>query len=291
MQICEDTFICLKDFSEASTELTLVHAGKESCRPYHGVSDVRDEYILHFVLSGKGVYSANGSTWSVDSGHMFLICPNEPVIYCADTDSPWSYLWIGFKGIRADTILKNCGFSKNQLVLPAPACDEYADCFDDLFRHGASDFPDSLFRESILLKLFAILADHHSRHASDSAYRQTGYSGNTYINRSVDYISKMYKNGIGVSDIADSVGLSRAHLNQLFQKELHISIQDFLINFRMQRSASLLISTEMSVKEISILVGYKDQLVFSRAFKRKFGMSPKIYRANARQENPADVNH
>ncbi len=186
-------------------------------------------------------------------------------------------------------ILKNCGFSKNRLVLPAPAYDEYADCFDDLFRHGASDFPDSLFRESILLKLFAILADHYSRHASDNAYRQIGYSANPYINRSVDYISKMYRNGIGVSDIADSVGLSRAHLNHLFQKELHISIQDFLMNFRMQRSASLLVSTEKSVKEISILVGYKDQLVFSRAFKRKFGMSPKIYRANTRQESPTDA--
>ena len=90
----------------------------------------------------------------------------------------------------------------------------------------------------------------------------------------------MYRRGIGVSEIADAIGISRAHLNHVFQKELNISIQRFLIDFRMHKAANLLVSTTMSIKEISDLVGYNDQLVFSKAFKNKFGMSPKNYRAS-----------
>lgn len=272
-------FICMKDFSETSMEITLVHAGKEYCKPYHAVSASRDEYIIHFILSGNGFYSANGSTWSLGPGQMFLVYPDDPVVYCADANNPWSYAWIGFKGIRVDTILKNCGFSKNHLCLPAPDPDEYMDCFDDLFEHGDAGFANDLYRESILLKLFSILARHHAMPALNTSREQTGYSDNTYVNLAIDYIGKMYMQGIGVSDIADCIGITRSHLNHVFQQELNISIQNFLIDFRMHKSANLLVSTAMSIKEISNQVGYNDQLVFSKAFKKKFGVSPKSYRA------------
>lgn len=273
-------FICMEDFSETSMEITLVHAGREYCKPYHAVSAARDEYILHFILSGEGFYSANGNTYYLGSGQMFLVYPNEPIVYCADVNNPWAYVWIGFKGIRVDTILKNCGFSKNHLTLPAPAPDEYMSCFDDLFAHRDTGFADDLYRESILLKLFAILANHHAAHTQKGEHGQTGYSDNTYVNLAIDYINKMYMQGIGVSDIANSIGITRSHLNHVFRQELNISIQNFLIDFRMHKSANLLVSTTMSIKEISNQVGYNDQLVFSKAFKKKFGVSPKSYRAS-----------
>ena len=57
-----------------------------------------------------------------------------------------------------------------------------------------------------------------------------------------------------------------------------MSIQKFLIDFRMHKAASLLVGTADTVKEISMAVGYEDQLTFSKAFKKKFGVSPKYYR-------------
>ena len=48
----------------------------------------------------------------------------------------------------------------------------------------------------------------------------------------------------------------------------------------MHKAASLLVSTSLSVKEIANNVGYEDQLVFSKAFKKKFGMSPKNYKTH-----------
>ena len=80
----------------------------------------------------------------------------------------------------------------------------------------------------------------------------------------------MYQNGIGISDIASNIGISRAYLNSAFQKELNMSAQSFLIDYRMHKAASLLLGTDMSVKEIARCIGYTDQLVFSKAFKKKF---------------------
>lgn len=271
-------FKCLEDLRETSMEIALVHMGREECKPYHAFSGIRSEYIIHFVMSGKGFYSANGNTWPLSSGQMFLIFPEEPVVYCSDKNDPWTYAWIGFKGLRAATILKNCGFSKSHLILPAPALNDYAGCFDDLFEHISLSFSHELYRESILLKLLAILCDHHTKLVLNSKQEQIDYSDNAYVNLAIDYINEMYMQGIGVSDIADNIKITRSHLNHAFQKEFNISVQKFLMDFRMHKAANLLVSTTMSIKEISNAVGYHDQLVFSKAFKNKFGMSPKIYR-------------
>lgn len=271
-------FQCLEDLRETFMEISLVHMGKETCRPFHAFSGTRDEYIIHFILEGRGIYSAGGNTYALDLGQMFLIYPDEPVIYCADEKNPWTYAWIGFKGLKSDVILKNCGFSSNRLVLPAPAPDVYMDCFDELFEHVTLNFSSELYRESILLKLLAILADHHAHLVLENRHNQTGRSDNAYVNLAIDYIGKMYMQNIKVTDIADSIGITRSHLNSIFQNELNISIQKFLIEFRMHKAASLLVSTTMSIKEIADQVGYNDQLTFSKAFKNKFGMSPKSYR-------------
>ena len=114
------TFRCLENLKEGSLDISLIHTGKEHCTPGHICSFPRTEFIIHFVLDGTGFYSAGGQTWSLTPGQMFLIYPDEPVTYGADETYPWTYAWIGFKGIRANSLVKQCGFSRNQPVLPSP---------------------------------------------------------------------------------------------------------------------------------------------------------------------------
>lgn len=264
-------------------DISLVHMGRETCRPSHVFSGTRDEYILHFVLSGQGIYSAGGSTYTLNSGQMFLIYPNEPVIYRADGRTPWVYTWIGFRGFKADSILKNCGFSKNHLVLPTPPLEAFKNLFDEFFEHLTLTFANELYRESVLLKLLAMLIDHHARLVLEDSGNQTSGSDNAYVNLAIDYIGKKYMQNIRITDIAEHIGITRSHLNFTFQNELNISVQKFLMEFRMHKAANLLVSTNLSVKEISNLVGYSDQLAFSKVFKNKFGISPRNYR-NHREE-------
>lgn len=101
---------------------------------------------------------------------------------------------------------------------------------------------------------------------------------NYYIKKAIAFIRDNYSNGINVSDVSEYVGLNRSYLFTLFQEHLGISPQKYLSNFRLERACELLQATNYSIEDISYSCGYRDPLVFSKAFKKLYGVSPLKYR-------------
>lgn len=90
---------------------------------------------------------------------MFLIYPDEPVTYGADETDPWTYAWIGFKGIRAGSLAAQCGFSRKNRVLPAPSSELITEYIDHLLEHRQLSQANDLRRQAYLLLFFAELTD------------------------------------------------------------------------------------------------------------------------------------
>ncbi|MDO4620880.1 MAG: helix-turn-helix domain-containing protein [Lachnospiraceae bacterium] len=272
-------FRCLENLRQTDIDTNLIHVGIEDCRPNHVLTLPRDEYIIHFILSGSGFYTANGNTHILTAGQMFLIHPSEEITYGSDPVDPWSYAWIGFNGVRATSLVSQFGFTKEKLVLPAPDQNVILDKINSMLEHKTLTIGNELRRKCYMLLLFADLIDFHAEQVSaEKKEHSLDYSSNVYVEHAVNYIKVMYHQGINVSRIAEDIGVSRTHLNQLFQKELGVSAQKFLIDFRMHKAAQLLMTGEYSVKEVASMVGYEDQLTFSKAFKKKFEISPSYYK-------------
>lgn len=274
-------FRVLENLKETSMDLFLVHSGKEYCYPSHLWDKPREEYIIHFVLEGKGIYTAGGHTYALSPGQMFLIYPGEPISYCADYEHPWRYAWIGFNGIQAGQIVKACGFSHKKLILPSVPADTVLKYVDGILDARHLTPPNDLRRKAYLLAFLAELMDFATKRTNAS----NNYSSKVYVEHAIEYIKNSFQREIHVSDIADYIGISRTHLNNSFQKELGISTQKFLIDYRMHKAANLLMSSPLSVNEVASAVGYEDALAFSKAFKKKFEVSPKNYRSHVEEMN------
>jgi AraC-like DNA-binding protein len=85
-----------------------------------------------------------------------------------------------------------------------------------------------------------------------------------------------------IQELARLVNLSSSRLSHLFKITTGSSLQSFLSNWRLQRAAELLQSTEMPIKEVSYCVGYRRAPSFVRAFRNKFGCRPNDYRSQQR---------
>jgi len=91
--------------------------------------------------------------------------------------------------------------------------------------------------------------------------------------RAVEMMGNMIEEPPTSAELARRVGLSRRGLEGLFQKALNQSPGAFFLSLRLQESRRLVLDTALTVQEISIRTGFTSQAVFSRAFKREFGMS------------------
>ena len=81
-----------------------------------------------------------------------------------------------------------------------------------------------------------------------------------------------------VEELAELSNMSRANFCRVFQQQLGLPPAKFLTKIRLQQAAYLLKSTQKSVLEIALAVGYQTEAHFSKAFKSAYQLSPSQYR-------------
>ena len=98
-------------------ELSIFNCGIERCAPGQTWGPgIRDHYLIHLVLSGKGVFEVGGRTWEVSQGQLFFARPSQLIRYTADEQQPWEYSWVGFNGACAHKLAAQLPFTDDSPV-------------------------------------------------------------------------------------------------------------------------------------------------------------------------------
>ena len=92
------------------------------------------------------------------------------------------------------------------------------------------------------------------------------------------YIHKNYNQNINIEDYAASRGMSVSWFIRNFKKYTGSTPMQFIVGTRINNAQMLLDATTYSINEISKIVGYDNQLYFSRLFHKLKGYSPREYR-------------
>jgi AraC-like DNA-binding protein len=100
------------------------------------------------------------------------------------------------------------------------------------------------------------------------------------IQPALDRIHQNYTTALDRKTLAGCCNISTSQFHRIFVKAMAIGPIEYIRSLRINRAQSLLISTDLSVKEICRLSGYNDPFIFSRSFKHKCGLSPDHYRRN-----------
>ena len=74
--------------------------------------------------------------------------------------------------------------------------------------------------------------------------------------------------------ISANLSLDRKYFSKIFKKELQMSPNEYLINYRLSRACELMETTTLTIAEIAATVGYDNQFSFSRVFKKYKQISP-----------------
>jgi AraC-like DNA-binding protein len=81
-----------------------------------------------------------------------------------------------------------------------------------------------------------------------------------------------------LSELASTARMSRYQLSRMFRKHVGLSLRDYVRNVRLERACALLLSSRHSITATALECGFYDLSHFDKAFRRRFGMTPREFR-------------
>lgn len=239
-----------------------------------------NELEYGFVTKGKLLLTCNGTEYIFEENHFFFI--NTNVLHSMrSTEEPASFYSIVFhenfltmpEQIRQKYILpviQNANFpiffTKDwdflQQIQNAIQC----------FEQKEEKF-DYYFHQNIC-SLWMLLYDKHLPFASEEEQMERK------IREMLQYISSNFHENIGVKEIADFAGVSKRECFRCFRSQLNSSPNIYLLQFRMNRAAEMILMTDKKINQIASMCGFSSANYFATKFKEIYGMSPKAYREN-----------
>jgi len=259
-------------------ELSPDTLGHQICPTWHCDEMLLDFYLICCVKSGMCIFyetslkdSSNSKGIVVRPGYSFLITPNKIVSYKVCSDEPWINAWIAFSGTKAKSLLNETEFGCNHVIETGTFIyDEIKNVTDTILQIN-NNTTRYMYAASSLWKVFAHMNAIHNAQSLPSYY-------STYTERAISLIHRYYNTDISVSDIANSMFISREYLYTLFKNDTGKSPSQYLMNLRIEKSCALLSNSNYTVQQIAQYLGFYDHAYFSKVFKNHMKISPKEYR-------------
>lgn len=252
----------------------LVNFGHSVTRPGHAYGfAVRSYYLIHYIVRGKGTFSVNQNTYTLQAGQGFFIAPDYRTRYISDEGDPWEYVWVGFCGKRAGTIVNSLGLSQESPIILCSAGqgEQLQQLVQKMLANDNFSLSGVYQRLGLLYQFMAVVAD-----VQKDGLPQT--NDNTYVQYILSYIREHVHESLTVQDLAAHMNLNRSYMTMLFKKYMHVSPGEYIKICRLTKARHLLESSDLSIARIAELCGYVRSESLNKLFKRQYGISPAAYR-------------
>ena len=97
----------------------------------------------------------------------------------------------------------------------------------------------------------------------------------------IAYINDRIAEKISLDNVSEYLGVNKSYLSSIFNKDMGISIVDYIHDKRVSNACYLLANTDFSISEVADYIGYFDTSYFIRIFKTIMKVTPLKYRESA----------
>lgn len=136
---------------------------------------------------------------------------------------------------------------------------------------------------SLLFKLLGYI-DLHKLYERNEHYMKEG-GKLIWLKCVMNLIKQKYGESITLAQMADSAGFSPKYFCRVFHEVTHYTPMEYLNQYRINRAAEMLLSTEESIEDIAYYCGFNDISYFIKLFKRYKNKTPLKYRAEGIKES------
>lgn len=98
------------------------------------------------------------------------------------------------------------------------------------------------------------------------------------IKKAMNYIENNLNEGIRLEEAAAFAGFSKYHFQRVFKRETGLNLYEYIQKRRLAEASSLLLNSNIRILDIAVYLCFESQEVFTRAFKKVYGLPPGQYR-------------
>ena len=234
----------------------------------------RVDWQLIYVSAGEGHFILEGREVIVPAGNMVLYQPKQEQRYFFLGEDKSQYWFVHFTGRAVRNILKHYEIPLDGYVLHTGL--SYA--YEDLFKRMRDELVECAWGyEEALTYLFRELLIEVNRRMHEDVMRVSGFVQNE-TDRAKDYFRDHYNEEISIEQYAVSRNMSVSWFRKSFTLAAGVPPRQYIQDLRIRNAQVLLETTDGTIGEIARIVGYENQLYFSRIFRKSKGVSPAKYR-------------
>lgn len=234
-------------------------------------------YILNLTIKGQGQIHTGEDSFLCNPGDLLLFPPKEAHFYGRSPESTsWYHRWIYFRprGYWADWLMWYSQTNKiGRMSLSSEAVKtEFENLFIEIEEVHRSA---RVLSEELAMNLLERLLLRCMEEDPQSPQKIL----DPRVVEACQFMTSHLSKNLKIEDIATHVCLSPSRLSHLFKQQLGINILRWRDDQRLTRAKLLLHTTQESIARIGRMVGYDDQIYFSRIFKKVVGVNPTEFRS------------
>ena len=245
---------------------------------WHSVPHTHNHLELFYILGGKGQFLIQDQLYPVNVNNLVIINPNVTHTEVSLNAQPLEYIVLGIEGI--ELAAKNN--SNGQFnILDHFESVEISGCLRNILREMEQKNPGyedvcQAYMEILIIRLMrstALAVPSESQAVSTN--RQCAA-----VRR---YIDLHFKDPLTLEQLSEEAHMNKFYLSHTFKKEYGISPINYMISKRIEESKYLLAETDLSLSQISQLLGFSSLSYFSQVFRKTQSVPPMEYRQSVKQ--------
>lgn len=220
---------------------------------------------IEYIVSGSGHLEVNGVSSRPGPGDIYQLPKHSDHCYYPDRKDPWQKLFIVVDGDFMEELLRIHGLTD---IYHIPDCQHLKRWFE----HWVRQAKVPLTQEQYALEFHQFVVELAAHVRQDRDRR------NPYVKELHDQLLFSLEKPFSLAAYTARTPYSEAHLIRLFREEYHTTPCEFRMGKKMEQARTLLLHSNLSVKEIAERLGFSSQYHFSNSFKSRFGDSPRKFR-------------
>ena len=222
-------------------------------------------WAFEFITDGDGVFICDNCHYQVRPGDLYIIRPGKSIV-----TYPGSYGFLHKKCVLLESQLLDylCSNLASVDVVRSDRSSRLPRIFDTIRDLIIS--PNDDIQDDLEIQAFTLLVE-LKRLAMPMQYPLP-------LCQAINHINATLNQDFDLHRLGQECHISVSTLSRLFHRYLHTSPMNYIIDRRLEHAGKLLKVSNMPLKEVAEKCGYNSTSFFSRAFKKKYGISPATWR-------------